>query len=78
MREKQKQLEALVGELNMEQAQSDGHKDAIARLQQEAIEMKRMWLAAKKKEQQRKQKQLRAAQTAENAAVSVGEALSSS
>jgi hypothetical protein len=56
VRQKQKQLEALVGELNMEQARGEDHKDAIARLQQEVVEIKRMWLAAKRREQKRKQK----------------------
>lgn len=50
LREKQKQLEGLVGELNMEQAKADEHKDAIARLQKEHVELKRLLLAAKKRE----------------------------
>lgn len=50
LREKQKQLESLVGELNMEQAKADEHRDAIARLQKEHVELKRLLLAAKKRE----------------------------
>ncbi|BDA44058.1 Cilia- and flagella-associated protein 58 [Coccomyxa sp. Obi] len=56
LREKQKQLESLVGELNMEQAKADEHKDAIARLQKEHVELKRSLLAAKKRERKHKGK----------------------
>ncbi|CAL8470043.1 g9585 [Coccomyxa elongata] len=56
LREKQKQLESLVGELNMEQAKADEHKDAIARLQKEHVELKRLLLAAKKRERKHKGK----------------------
>ncbi len=56
LREKQKQLESLVGELNMEQAQADQHRDAITRLQKEHVELKRLVLAAKKRERRLKGK----------------------
>ncbi|KAK9915507.1 hypothetical protein WJX75_000051 [Coccomyxa subellipsoidea] len=59
LREKQKQLEGLVGELNMEQAQADQHRDAIARLQKEHVELKRLVLAAKKRERRMKGKRLK-------------------
>lgn len=59
LREKQKQLESLVGELNMEQAKADEHRDAIARLQKEHVELKRLVLAAKKRERRLKGKKLK-------------------
>ncbi len=48
LREKQKQLKALTGELNMEQAAAEDHKDSVLRLQQELHDMKHLWLEAKK------------------------------
>ncbi len=59
LREKQKQLESLVGELNMEQAKADEHKDAIARLQKEHVELQCLLLAAKKRERKHKGKKPR-------------------
>ncbi len=40
----------------MEQAKADEHKDAIARLQKEHVELKRLLLAAKKRERKHKGK----------------------
>lgn len=48
LREKQKQLKALTGELNMEQATAAEHKDSAMRLQEELHKMKHLWLEAKK------------------------------
>ena len=52
--EKQKHLKSLISELNMEQAMADQTKDDVARLQQELVEMKRLYLDAKKKAMRRK------------------------
>lgn len=48
LREKQKQLKGLTGELNMEQAAAEEHKDSVMRLQQELHGMRHLWLEAKK------------------------------
>ena len=48
LRERQKQLKALTGELNMEQAAAEEHKDSVMHLQEELHNMKHLWLEAKK------------------------------
>lgn len=48
LREKEKQLRGLTSELIMEQAGVEEHKDSVTRLQRELMDMKRLWLEAKR------------------------------
>ena len=48
LREKEKQLRGLTSELIMEQAGVEDHKDSMTRLQRELMDMKRLWLEAKR------------------------------
>ena len=48
LREKEKQLKGLASELSMEQAGVEEHRDSVTRLQRELMDMKRLWLEAKR------------------------------
>ena len=48
LREKEKQLRGLTSELIMEQAGVEEHKDSVTRLQRELMDVKRLWLEAKR------------------------------
>ena len=48
LREKQKQVKGLTGELNMEQAAGLEHRNSVQRLQQELQDVKQLWLEAKR------------------------------
>ncbi|NWW08568.1 CFA58 protein, partial [Oreocharis arfaki] len=57
LREKTKQIKALSSELNMCETQSKEYKHEIERLNNELLEIKKKYLAQKRKEQQKKEKE---------------------